>query len=471
MNKFKPSNESQLFLLPPSIEDFVPEDHLARVIDEVVETLDTKSIEDKYSELGQKSYHPKSILKLLFYGYSIGVMSGRKIALQCESDTAFMFLARMYRPDFRTINDFRKNNLRQIENYFVDIVRLCKGLGMVKAGIIIIDSTKIRANASSDKMYNKEYYERLGMHVEEQIKDLLKQAEQADAVEDAEHGDTRGDELPQELRSKKQLKEKIKQALAQLKDEKEKSNLTDPDAKIMKSRDVFRANYCCQAAMSEDGIIVGAYATTVSSDRAQLLTVIGESEKMSQNNFPVAVADSGYSSYEVYKQAEQQDRTVFMPDQELIYQQQQAINDKYHRLHFTYDEKNNQYICPEGKSLPYYNSYNKKKTNQKRSVYRGTKCHCCEVRQLCTSADQRQISIDVRDAYRLKARERLSTEIGQRMQKLRRCTIERLFGHIKHNLKFTMFQLRRLNKVNSEFKLVCMAYNLRMLHKVKIALI
>src|ERR1022692_11464 len=351
MNKFKPADDSQLFLLPPSVADFVPEGHLARVIDEVVETLDTKAIEDKYSEFGQKSYHPKSIIKLLFYGYGIGLMSGRKIARQCESDTAFMFLARMYRPDFRTINDFRKNNLEQIESYFVNIVRLCKGLGMVKAGTIIIDSTKIRANASSDKMYNKEHYEHLQMQVDEQIKNLLKQAEQTDAAEDAEHGDNRGDELPEELRNKKQLKEKIKQALAQLKDEKSKSNLTDPDARIMKSRDVFRANYCCQTAISEDGIIVGAYATTISSDRAQLLKVIDESEKMSQSNFPVAVADSGYSSYEVYKQAEEEQRTVFMPDQELIYQEQQALNNKYHRLHFTYDQNNDQYICPEGKPL------------------------------------------------------------------------------------------------------------------------
>ena len=113
MNKFKPTNESQLFLLPPSVEDFVPESHLARLIDEVVETLDTSIIEEKYSRLGQKSYHPKSIIKLLFYGYSTGIISGRKIAQRCESDTAFMYLARMYRPDFRTINGFQKNNLRK----------------------------------------------------------------------------------------------------------------------------------------------------------------------------------------------------------------------------------------------------------------------------------------------------------------------------------------------------------------------
>lgn len=471
MNKFKPTNDNQIFLLPPSVEDFIPESHLARVIDEVVETLDTSVIENKYSSLGQKSYHPKSIIKLLFYGYSIGVMSGRKIAQQCESDTAFMFLARMYRPDFRTINDFRKNNLTQIENYFLDIVRLCKQLGMAKAGTIIIDSTKIRANASGKKMHDKTQYEQWLVQVDEQIKNLLKQAQQTDAQEDDEHGNSRGDELPQELRSKKQLKQKIQEALAQLKDEKSKSNLTDPDARFMKSMDVIKLNYCCQVGMSEDGVIVGAYANNNASDRGQLLEVIHESEKLSENNFPVAVADSGYSSYEIYQQAEQEQRTVFMPDQEMYHQQQQSLTDKYHRLHFTYNEKNNEYICPEGKSLPFYDRYTKKKTKQQRIVYRGTECHTCEVKTLCTAGAQRQISIDARDKYRAKARERLKTEIGQRLQKLRRCTIERLFGHIKHNLKFTMFQLRRLNKVHSEFKLVCIAYNLRKLHKTKLTLV
>src|ERR1700722_18406805 len=99
MDKFKPDTRGQMFLLPPSVEDFVPQGHLARVISEIVETMDTQSIEQQYSFKGQKSYHPKILLKLLIFGYSTGVVSGRKIATKCESDTAFMFLSSMYRPD------------------------------------------------------------------------------------------------------------------------------------------------------------------------------------------------------------------------------------------------------------------------------------------------------------------------------------------------------------------------------------
>ena len=148
MKKFKPVNNDQLYLLPPSIEDFIPANHLARIINEVVDTINVREIELKYSHLGQKSYHPHLLLKILFYGYSIGMRSGRKIAAACESDTAFMYLAAMYKPDFRTINDFRKDNLDFIGKAFVHVVQLCKGLGMCKTGVLIIDSTKLKANAN-----------------------------------------------------------------------------------------------------------------------------------------------------------------------------------------------------------------------------------------------------------------------------------------------------------------------------------
>lgn len=156
MQKFKTVNNEQLYLLPPSVEDFVPSSHLARVINDVVETIDVKEIELKYSFLGQKSYHPHLLLKLLFYGYSTGTRSGRKIASACEHDTAFMYLASMYRPDFRTINDFRKDNVEFIKKAFMHIVQVCKGLGMCRTGVLIIDSTKLKANACASKSKTKE---------------------------------------------------------------------------------------------------------------------------------------------------------------------------------------------------------------------------------------------------------------------------------------------------------------------------
>ena len=184
MARFKPYRKKQTMLLPPSLEDYVPASHLARVVDEVVEALDTKEIEDKYSDLGQNTYHPKIQLKLLFYGYATGNRSGRKIAQMCESDTAYIYLAQMYRPDFRTINDFRKNNLDQIKDYFVEVVRMCKGLGMVKMGEISIDGTKIKANAAKRRTKDKKGYERWLEGIEERIREILQEAGEIEEQED-----------------------------------------------------------------------------------------------------------------------------------------------------------------------------------------------------------------------------------------------------------------------------------------------
>src|SRR4030095_9195650 len=171
-NKFKPDQTPQLFLLPPSVEDFVPENHIARLIDEIVNGFDTAEIESKYSHLGQKSYHPKSLIKLWIYGYATGTFSGRRIAAKCESDTAYMFLAAMHRPDFRTINDFRKNNIEWFSKYFLDVLKICRLLGMANVGTIAIDGTKIRANAATHRTKDKHGYEQWLQRTEDELKQL-----------------------------------------------------------------------------------------------------------------------------------------------------------------------------------------------------------------------------------------------------------------------------------------------------------
>lgn len=235
MDKFKEYKDKTLYLLPPSIDDFIKEDHLSRVIDEITEALDTKKIEGKYSHLGQRSYHPKIMLKLLFYGYATGIRSGRKIAQECETDVAYMYLARMYKPDFRTINDFRKNNLEIIEGYFKDIILMCKELGMAKAGRIIIDSTKIRANASAKVTKDKEGYQEWIERIDKEIKEIMREAETTDEEEDKMYGDKRGDEIPMKIQKRENLKQKIKEVINNMK-KKEKVNLTDKDAKYIKER-------------------------------------------------------------------------------------------------------------------------------------------------------------------------------------------------------------------------------------------
>jgi transposase len=467
MEKFKPINNDQLFLLPPSVEDFISENHLARVIKEVVETIDVSSIESRYSHLGQKSYHPHLLLKLLFYGYSTGIRSGRKIASACESDTAFMYLANMYRPDFRTINDFRKDNIEFVQTAFVHIVQLCKGLGMCKTGLLIIDSTKLKANASADKSKTKEQYEQWLERIESDVKGMLQEAEQTDLNEDKQYGKNRGDELPDELRSKQKLKDKIQQALQSMKKDKERINLTDNEAKFMKGNGTIDIHYSCQTAVTEDGIIVSAYTTNQCSDRTQTVQVATKAEIISGQTYTDVLADSGYASYDNYEEFEKQNKNIYIPDQQMNMEAEKA-QDPYHRNNFTYNEKEDFFICPENKILPFYSTYINKRRKARNNVYMCKDCPACEKQSLCTKAKHRQVCIEQREWMRKKIRERLNSIEGK-IHYLKRMRIESVFGNIKHNLNYVHLYLKGLQKTTAEWQLICIGHNLRKIHLLKLA--
>ncbi len=211
MARFKPYRLDQFMLLPSSLHDFIPEGHLARLVDKVVEKLETAFIEDKYSELGQNTYHPKILIKLLFYGYAVGERSGRVIARRCETDTAYMYLAQMYRPDFRTINDFRKNNTRQLSEYLLDIIRMRKELGLVRIGQISIDSTKMKANAANRRTKTRDEYQKWLRSINDKIEKILEEADRVDAEEDEIYEDERGDELPEDIDTEEKLKRKLEE--------------------------------------------------------------------------------------------------------------------------------------------------------------------------------------------------------------------------------------------------------------------
>jgi transposase len=465
MEKFKPINNDQLFLLPPSVEDFVSENHLARVIKEVVETIDVSAIESGYSHLGQKSYHPHLLLKLLFYGYSIGIRSGRKIAAACECDTAFMYLANMYRPDFRTINDFRKDNIEFVQTAFVHIVQLCKGLGMCKAGLLIIDSTKLKANASADKSKTREQYVQWLERIEADVKGMLQEAEQTDSNEDKQYDNNRGDELPDELRSKQKLKDKIQQALQSIKKDKERINLTDNEAKFMKGNGTIDIHYSCQTAVTEDGIIVSAYTTNQCSDRTQTIQVAAKAESISSQTYTDILADSGYASYDNYEEFERQNKNTYIPDQQMNMETEKAQN-PYHRNNFTYNEEKDFFICPENKILPFYSTGVHKRFKMRVNVYKCKDCPGCEKQSLCTKGKYRQLCVEQREWMRKKIRERLNSIEGK-IKYLKRMRIESVFGNIKHNLNYAHLYLQGIEKTTAEWQLICIGHNLKKIHLLK----
>lgn len=466
MSKFKPLQDSQLFLLPPSVDDFIPQGHLARVITEIADQINAASIELKYSALGQKSYHPRTLLKLWIYGYATGTLSGRKIAMLCETDTAYMFLASMYKPDFRTINDFRKDNSDFFEDCFKQVLQICLELGMGKVGLIAIDSTKIRANASVKKSLTKQTYEQWLTEVEGQIKNLQQQADELNTNEDAALQLDRGDELPKQLREKQQLKEKIQGALSKIKSEDKKINITDQDSQLIKCSGIKKPAYNCQGAVSEDGIIVAAYATNKANDKEQLQEVIKQVETNVAEKTNIILADSGYSSYENYQWLSEQNKTAYIPDQEER-ASKERFNEPYDRQHFIYHPQTNEYTCPTGKTLEYKRTVNSHTRKQYSKVYEGTSCSQCPVRNDCTSGSKRQIFQELREPLRDAMRERLNTKEGKAIYRKRLNIVEHGWGNIKFNCKVTMFHMRGLNKVNAEFQLLAIGHNIKKINKAK----
>ncbi|MFQ5965189.1 MAG: transposase, partial [Candidatus Scalinduaceae bacterium] len=308
MSKFKPFYEFQKPLVGLSPESFldyintvIPEDHLCRLVRQVVFSLDTELIESKYSFLGQNTYHPKLLLGLLFYGYATGVRRSRKLEERCISDHIYIYLMQCYRPDHRTISDFRKNNLEEIERYFVEIVRIFNKLGFARVGKIYIDGAKIKGNASAKRTKDQAGFEKWLSNIREEITDLMKEVEAIDKEEDERYKAEAAQELlKKRLSGREYLKEKIEDALKEMKKEdRKKINLTDSEAKHMKaggSKDI-RPGYNCQAAATEEGVIVAVDAVTEANDHGQLEPMIEQTESNTGEKVDEASADSGYGGY------------------------------------------------------------------------------------------------------------------------------------------------------------------------------
>ncbi len=280
MAKFKEYHQHQIMLMPPSLDEKVPEGHLARYISEVVDELDIREIEDEYSDLGCRAYHPRMLIKLLLYGYSIGIRSSRRIQKETREDVVFMWLSGMQEPDFRTISDFRKDRIKDIKKLFRQVLGICSELGMVRCGKVSIDGTKIEANSGKHKLTFRKKLEKSRVKYEEKVEEILEEAERVDAEEDRLYGDKDGYTLerqftPAEIRKAvtkvKQEKERLERAVEKVQtkiaviDEKlqrmgtgrNSYGNTDPDATLMLMKEgSLGVGYNVQMA-TEDQVIVG----------------------------------------------------------------------------------------------------------------------------------------------------------------------------------------------------------------------
>ena len=327
---FRAWEVDQVWLLPPSVHDFVPAGHPAHLVRELVRTeLDLSAILAPYEreERGQPPYHPAMMVALLLYAYTQGVYASRRIAKGCEERLDVMAVTGMQRPDFRTISEFRRRHLEALTALFVQVLWLCRKAGLVKLGQVALDGTKLAANASQHKALSYGRMARAEAELAAAVAGWLARAEREDAADDAEHGvDQRGDELPAWVKDKQARLEHIRAAKATLEAEAEapppdaepgpssgmtdhgrparapdggpparaQRNFTDPDSRVLKTRDGFVQGYNGQLAVdATHQVIVAQRLTTNGSDQDGLAPLLHSIRR----RFPflgMVFADGGY---------------------------------------------------------------------------------------------------------------------------------------------------------------------------------
>lgn len=310
---FREWNVEQRWLLPPSVMDFVPAEHLAHFIrDTVREQLDLSGILAPYEkeERGYPPYHPVMMTALLLYAYCQGVYSSRRIARGCEERMDFMAVTGLNRPDFRTVSDFRKRHLQALQGLFVQVLQLCQRAGLVKLGHVSLDGTKVKANASKHKAMSYGRMRETELRLKREVREWFKQAQSADTAEDRQHGAARrGDELPDWVADKQRRIVKIREAREALQAEasaagkaapqpKAQRNFTDPQSRIMhKSGKEYVQAYNAQAAVdSEAQVIVAQSLSNCPNDVQQLAPMLKQVKANTGRQAQEFSADAGYCS-------------------------------------------------------------------------------------------------------------------------------------------------------------------------------
>jgi transposase len=468
MKIFREYSQCQGLLLPPSLEEFVPDDHEARIINEVVDAMNLSPLLAKYEGGGAPAYHPGMMLKVIIYAYSRDIYSSRSIAQGLKTDTAFMFLSGLQSPDFRTICLFRTEHADVLPTVFVEVVRLCASLGMVGLGHIAFDGTKLKANASVKQTRDREGLEKEVERIKEQMRQMIESSAKIDKLEDLIHPDGDGSDMATELRKKEYRLKKLQEAMEVLEREKlEKVNVTEPNSRLMKdSSGVIQPSHNGQIAVDDkDQVIVAADVSQNATDHAEFEPMVEQVERNLGSLPREGSADAGYSSYDNLEFAERKKLDMYMPDNFLEALDEKEEGEKrYHKSNFHYDEARDTYVCPEGKEL-------KRWTEQKREakpaliVYRGESCRECPVRERCTRGEARTVSGDGREPLTEAMREKLRTEEGKQIYKKRGYTVEPVFGEIKWDGRKPSMDLRGSVKVKGEFSLLCLVHNVKKIVK------
>ena len=466
---WRPMTREQSWLLPPTLDDLLPSNHPARFVAAFVDGLTDAEwaelgVHVEGEALGAPAYHPRGLLSVWLYGFMTGVRSSRKLEACCRDQISYLWLTGWQHPDHNTLWRFYEKQRQTMRDLFKRTVRTAVRMNLVDLAVQAVDGTKVGANAAKDRTYNGEELRRLWERLDRAVDDLEAQNEAGE--------DTAPANLPEELADKEALRERVRQAMETLADSGRKQiNLTDQDARMMKTRQGVTLAYNAQAMVSPikaEGkaigmLITAAVVVDAPVDRAQLGPMLEKAEETTGVRVETTLADAGYHSGSNLDACAQSGRQVVMPEGH-----DRALAHPYHKDRFVYDEEHDRYRCPEGQWLRFTGSKRTRQTMMRLYRASGAACRACPAFGVCTTDRRhgRALEIGPYDATLRKHRAWMSTSEAKQAYARRMYLVEPVFGILKEQQGARRFLLRGMANVAAEWALLATAFNLRTLWRI-----
>ena len=464
----RPLNREQMWILPPSLDEFLGPGHPARFVAEFVDALDDDDwagigIDKDGDPMGAPSYHPRALLGVWLYGFMTGVRSTRMLEAACRDQIPYLWLTGCQRPDHVTLWRFFNSHQDGMRRLLKRTVQTAVEMDLVELALQAVDGTKVGANVAKSRTYDADGLRRLMGRLDEVIADLEAQNEAGDEPS-AGH-------LPEELHDRKVLRDQVRKTISCLggRDGQKFINLTDQDARMMDTRQGIAMAYNAQAMVSPvtaDGktagmLITAADVAAETTDQSQLTPMMEQAEETSGHRAETTLADAGYHSGSNLEECARRGQQVVMPES-----QERALESPYHKDRFVYDEASDSYRCPEGYTLR-FSGVRRGRRNMVVRLYRstGAACRACPAFGVCTTNKRngRALEINPHDAALRRHRAWMSTGEAKEAFKQRKQLVEPVFGIIKEQQRAQRFLLRGLPNVTAEWTLLATAFNLRTL--------
>jgi transposase len=460
-------NQSVLF--PSMLDDYVDKENPVRFIDAFIDSLNLEKLGFKHSILadtGRPSYNPSDLLKLYVYGYLNQVRSSRKLEKECHRNVEVMWLMKKLVPDFKTIADFRKDNVDCIKGVFKEFVYLCRSLDLYGAQLVAIDGTKFKAvNSKSNNLNEKTVALRL-KQTEEKIEAYLKEMDKNDTADSSEDESVNVDDLKEKICKLEEEKQRYEQIQGQMKATGQKEvSLVDPDSRLMRvDSQRLEVGYNIQTSVdAKRHLIVDYDVINISTDHHQLVKdALVAKETLGVDSLDV-LSDKGFYVEKDISDCEANDIRVFMPIPAVFnpYKSVGVPEPEFYSDRFVYNAAKDVYVCPAGNEMPFWKRSNRGKGFEGR-LYRSMCCASCLVRGRCTRNKRgRYMFRGEFDGAVDRLRARLVTSEGKEMCCLRRMLVEHPFGTIKRAFNQGYVLLKGLRKVKGEVGFTMLAYNMR----------